>query len=457
MSVLANETRVARGVQPMELSGHVSAVLGLTVHVAELVAPMGALVTIRTAEGDRIAEVVGFGDGYVAVMPLQSTIGVRAGDAVTLRRARQRAMVSDAMIGRVVDGLSRPLDSGSEIPRMRPRPLLADPVSPLTRPPIRDALRTGVRVVDLMTPLGRGQRIGVFAGPGVGKSTLLGQIARHASAQVNVIALIGERGREVREFIEDSLGEEGLARSVVVVATGDESPPMRVRAARLACAVSEHFRDAGLDVMLMMDSVTRFAHAQRQIGLSVGEPPATKGYTPSVFSELPRLLERAGSFDGAGSITGIYTVLVEGDDLTEPIADAARGILDGHLALSRKLARVGHFPAVDVLESVSRVADNITDAEERSCRKHLARLLGKYGEIEELVKIGAYARGADAEADVAVEMKPRIDDLLRQGTGETTPYERSRSQLVKLATASGEAIRQLAAAQGGGDQRAGGG
>jgi flagellum-specific ATP synthase len=288
-----------------------------------------------------------------------------------------------------------------------------------------------------MTPLGRGQRMGVFAGPGVGKSTLLGWIAKKASSDVNVVALIGERGREVKDFIAHSLGPEGLARTIVVVATGDESPLMRVRAARTACAAAEHFRAQGKNVLLMMDSVTRLAHAQRQIGLSVGEPPATRGYTPSVFSLMARILERAGAVEGAGSITGLYTVLVEGDEMTEPVADAARGILDGHIILSRKLAQRGHYPAVDVLDSVSRVGDDVSDPSHIAARRQVLRLLAGYRDVEDLVQIGAYAKGANLESDVAIAYQPAIVEMLKQNPSEPGTPAEARQRMVKLAVEAG--------------------
>lgn len=302
-----------------------------------------------------------------------------------------------------------------------------------------------------MTTLGRGQRLGIFAGPGVGKSTLLGQIARGTEADVNVIALIGERGREAKEFIEDSLGPEGLARSVVVIATSDESPLLRVRAAKVACCVAEFFRDRGRDVLLMMDSVTRFAHAQRQVGLSVGEPPATKGYTPSVFAGLALLLERAGAIEtgpdghSGGTVTGLYTVLVEGDDLTgDPISDAARGILDGHVVLSRKLAQAGHFPAIDVLDSVSRVAEEVTDGAHRAARRQLVRLLAKHRDIEELVQIGAYARGSDPEADVALAFIAEIRGLLQQARQERESWDDAGTRMLDIAVRAGGELEKLA-------------
>jgi flagellum-specific ATP synthase len=300
-----------------------------------------------------------------------------------------------------------------------------------------------VRAIDLMTTVGRGQRLGIFAGPGVGKSTLMGSIARRTAADVSVIALIGERGREVRDFIEHALGAEGLARSVVVCATSDESPLMRIRAALAATSIAEWFRDQGADVMLMMDSVTRFAQAQRQVGLAVGEPPATKGYTPSVFASLPLLLERAGAVDGAGSITAFYAILVEGDDMTEPIADAARGILDGHIILSRRLAQKGHYPAIDVLDSISRVANEVSDKQHIAARQQLQKLIAAYAEVEDLINIGAYAKGSNPTVDAAIQLKPKIDAILQQQSHDGDNFEASKKRLLQLAVESGALIQQL--------------
>ncbi|MHC4427987.1 MAG: FliI/YscN family ATPase [Planctomycetota bacterium] len=293
-----------------------------------------------------------------------------------------------------------------------------------------------MRVIDAMVTAGKGQRMGIFSGPGVGKSTLIAQVARHTVADVSVIALVGERGREVREFIDETLAEEGLARSVVVVSTGDEPPLLRIRASLVACAVAEHFRDQGKDVLLMMDSLTRLAQAQRQIGLTVGEQPATKGYTPSVFAMLPRLVERAGAVEGAGSVTGFYSVLVEGDDLTEPVSDAARGVLDGHLALARRLASRGHFPAVDLLDSISRVADVVCDEHHRRARRMVMKLLAAYSEAEELITIGAYASGSNPDCDVAIALKPRIDEFCRQEIEENAAYPQTCKGLLELAAAA---------------------
>lgn len=434
------------------IRGTVTALRGLTLLVDDLPALVGALVSISTSGGERSGEVVGFDGRHAMVMMLGQTSGVRTGDAVRLVRASASVRAGASMLGRVVNALGEPIDGGAALRGTVEQALSPDPVGPMHRRRITEPLPTGVRAVDLMTTVGRGQRMGVFAGPGVGKSTLMGMIARRASADVNVIGLVGERGREVKDFIEHALGPEGLARSVVVVATGDESPLMRIRAAMSACAVAEHFRDQGLDVMLMLDSVTRFAHAQRQVGLAVGEPPATKGYTPSVFSMLPLLLERAGSVEASpgaargGSITGFYTILVEGDDMTEPIADAARGILDGHLVLSRRLAHRGHFPAIDALDSVSRLQGDVTGEDHRSARRMMVALLAAYRDAEDLIQIGAYAPGSNHMTDVAVGFKPRIDAMLQQRVDEGDSFEAARGRMVALMT---EAAAALAAAEKG--------
>lgn len=465
MTSLAAAMGTIEKVQPMLVIGTVAALRGLTVLVEDLPLPIGSLVSIRppgwspprgrpephdaaslAALRDAVlGEVVGFTREHAMVMLLGQTTGIRAGDRVAGEQVAQTVQAGTRMLGRVFDGLARPIDDLGPVPETTPRPLNPDPITPLKRKRISQPMTTGLRAVDLMNTLGRGQRMGIFAGPGVGKSTLLGTIARRTAADVNVIALIGERGREVKDFIEHALGPQGLARSVVIVATGDESPLLRLRAAKVACSVAEFFRDLGKDVLLMMDSVTRFAHAQRQVGLSVGEPPATKGYTPSVFANLALLLERAGGLESGsrsagGSITGLYTILVEGDDMTEPIADAARGILDGHLILSRKLAQKAHYPAVDVLDSVSRVADDVTDAAHIAARQSLLRLLAIYREVEDLVQIGAYAKGTNPEADVAIELQPSINTLLRQGKTDATGFEESKAVMLKIAAQAAEML-----------------
>jgi len=441
---LAAMSGAIRAIEPREIAGTVRAVRGLVLSVDQLPLPVGSLVRVHVplrGEPPR-GEVVGFDGSRALVMLLNEAEGVSSGVRVVAEQPYATVAVSDAWLGRVVDALGRPLDGKGLIPTGFPQPLWPARTSPLERGVVRDALPTGVRAIDSMLTVGKGQRMGIFAGPGVGKSTLLGSIARGTSAHVNVIGLIGERGREVPEFIEHVLGEEGLRRSVVVVATGDESPLMRVRAASVACSAAEFFRDQGLDVLLMLDSITRFAQAQRQIGLSAGEAPATKGYTPSVFSQLPRLLERAGAIQGGGSITGFYTVLVEGDDMTEPVADAARGILDGHIVLSRKLAERVHFPAIDLLGSISRVADQVSDQNHLNARRHVSRLLAAYREAEELIQIGAYAKGSNPDVDAAIAMRGAIDAFLKQGAHERNEYPRTLRSLIELSLAAEGAGRK---------------
>jgi flagellum-specific ATP synthase len=444
MSVLSAAIETVSLAQTMRITGRVATLRGLTVLVDDLPVPTGSLVRVGGGragrEGGSLGEVVGFVAGQSIVMMLHTTEGIRPGDPVTALQSAPTVQVGESMLGRCVDGLGNPIDGKGPLHGTAPRAVNASPIGPLQRRRIKQAMHTGVRVLDLFTTIGRGQRLGVFAGPGVGKSTLLGAIARNASSDVNVIALIGERGREVKDFIEHNLGPAGLARSVVVVATSDESPLLRVRAALVATAVAEHFRDLGKSVLLMMDSVTRFAHAQRQIGLSVGEPPATRGYTPSVFSTLARLLERAGSAEGSGSITGLYTVLVEGDDMTEPVADAARGILDGHVILSRALAQRNHYPAVDVLDSVSRVADDVADPQHIAARRQVVRMMAAYKKVEDLVQIGAYAKGSSVETDTAIALQPRILELLQQG-GEKDAFDGARARLLKLAVEAGASVQ----------------
>jgi flagellum-specific ATP synthase len=431
--------------EPMRLTGTVAALRGMTVLVDDLPMPVGSLVSLG-AEG-ALGEVVGFTRDQSIIMPLGQTAGLRAADRVVGLQSTPTVGVGEALLGRVIDGLGRPIDNLGRLEALAPRPLHPAPLSPMERARIHRRLTTGLRGVDLMTPLGRGQRMGIFAGPGVGKSTLLGTMVQRSDADVCVVALIGERGREVKDFVEHSLGKAGRERSVVVAATGDESPSMRLRAAKVACTAAEHFRDQGLDVLLVMDSVTRFAHAQRQIGLSIGEPPATKGYTPSVFSQMALLLERAGAVEArpgsrAGSITGLYTILVEGDDMTEPVADAARGILDGHLILSRKLAQKAHYPAVDVLDSISRVAADVTDADHLRARQRAARLLALYREVEDLVQIGAYAKGSSPDHDIAIEITPAINAMLRQSRADISEFPKARNDLIALTTAAFDQIEK---------------
>jgi len=450
MTILASALDRLPAIQPMRLTGAVANLRGLTLLVDDLPAPIGTFVMVHPSapnEPPRPGEIVGFDGAQSIVMLLGQTTGVRAGDRVVAEQVAQTVLVGERLLGRVVNALGAPIDGLGPIPEATPRPLHPLPISPMQRTRIHEAIPTGVRAIDLMATVGKGQRVGVFAGPGVGKSTLLGSIARNTAADIAVVALVGERGREVRDFLETALGDEGRKRSVVVTATSDESPLMRIRAVQVACAAAEHFRDEGADVMLLMDSVTRYAQALRQVGLAVGEPPATKGYTPSVFASLPLLLERAGAVDGAGSITGFYTILVEGDDMTEPIADAARGVLDGHIILSRDLAQRGHYPAIDVLDSVSRVADDVATREHIAARRLLVRLLAAQRDVQDLLEIGAYARGSNPTADVAIELKPRIDELLQQTPTERDDYESAQGSLIALATEAGQMLASAGQSQ----------
>jgi flagellum-specific ATP synthase len=399
--------------------GRVTSLIGLVVSATGVDAELGELAEITTGRNRPPvpAEVVGFRDGHTLLMPLGDAAGIGPGDAVLPLGRPFDVAVGDGLLGQVLDGLGRPL-GGNSLSLADSRPALAAPPSPLDRTPIDERLSLGVRALDTLVPCGRGQRLGIFAGSGVGKSSLLGMIARSTQADVNVVALVGERGREVREFLERDLGD-ALSRSVVVVATSDQPALVRIKAAFVATAIAEHFRDEGKDVLLMMDSLTRFAAAQREVGLAIGEPPTTRGYTPSVFALLPRLLERAGT-SAAGSITGLYTVLVEGDDMQEPVADAARSILDGHCVLTRDLAHRGHYPAIDVLQSVSRLAGEITTPEIRASATRLRDLLAIHRDHEDLIAIGAYQAGTDPRVDEAVGLLPGIETFLRQPIEETT-------------------------------------
>lgn len=439
MSFLERATTRVGHADPIGIEGAVISLRGLTLRVADFPAVVGALVRIKKSQAELLGEVVGFDGNNALVMLLGNASGVRVGDRVELLQSSPTIDAGRGLLGRVINALSNPIDSKGAIKGdLEPFVVRPPPMGAMERGRITDRLETGIRALDLFTTLGRGQRMGIFAGPGVGKSTLLAMASRRTEADINVIALIGERGREVREFIEDALGEEGLANSIVVVSTSDESPVMRVRAAFTACAVADYFRDRGNDVLFVLDSITRLAQAQRQIGLAVGEPPATRGYTPSVFSLLPELLERAGAVEAtderaAGSITGLYTVLVEGDDMTEPIADAVRGILDGHLALSRKLAQRAHYPAIDVLDSISRVARQICTDQHNAARNDATRLLAAYRESEELIRIGAYAHGSSPDTDAAIALLPHLDTLLQQGFDEDPNFDQALALLNEIA------------------------
>jgi FliI/YscN family ATPase len=384
--------------------------------------------------------VVGFHERGILLMPLGAIEGIHPGARVVPFGRALYAEVGDGLIGRVLDGLGRPIDGRGSPGPMRRRPLGAAPPGPLERARITAPLATGVRAIDGLLTLGLGQRVGIFAGSGVGKSVLLGMIARHSSAEVNVIALLGERGREVREFIERDLGPEGLRRSVVVAATSDQGAVVRATGALVATSIAEHFRDQGRHVLLMMDSVTRVAMAWREIGLAVGEPPTTKGYPPSVFAALPRLLERAGN-GRLGSITGLYTVLVEGDDFNEPIADATRSILDGHIVLSRRLAALRHFPAIDLLESVSRARNDVITPAHRDAADVFLRLEASFRAHEDLIAVGAYRAGADRAVDAAIALRSASHELTRQGADDHSPMEDTLARLSALAGRAADQMR----------------
>ena len=396
--------------------GHVRAVAGMVVESAGPQASLGELCHIQPQHGGAalLAEVVGVRADAVLLMPYGSLEGVGAGCLVTVAERRERVPVGTALLGRVIDAFGMPLDGKGPIHATGSQCLKPPAINPLQRQPIDAPLLTGVRVIDAVLPLGRGQRMGIFAGSGVGKSTLLGMIARHAQADVNVIALIGERGREVRDFIERQLGPEALAKTVVVVATSDQPALARVRASYTALAVAEYFRDQGREVYLTMDSVTRFAMARREIGLAVGEPPTARGYTPSVFAEIPALCERCGRLQEGGAITALFTVLVEGDDFNEPVADALRATLDGHIVLTRELAQRGHFPAVDPLRSASRLAVELSSPRQRRLANRLIETLALLERNRQMVDIGAYQRGSTPELDLALSRQPALDAWLRQ-------------------------------------------
>ncbi len=429
--MLAFEEHIKR-ILPVGLTGSVTKIVGLTVAVSDFPAPLGSVCKIEAENGQAVeGEVIGFQGEHTLLLPYDELTGIRRGNRVRLVQSVPGIRVGDQLLGRVLDGRGRFIDGG--VPAALPHrvPLHAETTSPLNRPRIDSPLGTGIRAIDGLLTCGRGQRLGIFAGSGVGKSVLMGQMARGSTADVNVVVLVGERGREVREFIEKDLGPEGLARSVVVVATSDAPALQRLRAAFVGTAIAKYFRDAGKDVLLMMDSVTRFALAQREIGLAAGEPPATRGFPPSVFSLLPRLLERSGRND-RGSITGFYTVLVEADDTNEPISDTVRGILDGHIMLSRKLAHQAHWPAIDVLASISRSMPDVTTEEHRAAASGLRQLLAAYRESEDLISIGAYQSGSNPTVDISLKMKEVMRAYLRQGMTESAPLESSLDQLLQI-------------------------
>lgn len=418
----------------IQASGQVTNIVGLVIEAQGPLSRLGTVCDIYT-QGDLrkiSAEVLGFRDNKVMMMPLEEMRGIGPGCPIVARQQRAFIPVGSGLLGRVINGLGNPIDNKGPLAVECEYPIYGTPVNPLSRQRITQPLDLGIRAINGLLTLGCGQRIGIFAGSGVGKSVLLGMIARKTAADVNVIALIGERGREVNEFIEKELGPEGLKRSVIVVATSDHLPLIRMRGAFIATAIAEFFRDQGHHVNLMMDSVTRFAMAQREIGLALGEPPTTKGYTPSVFTLLPKLCERAGTSANRGTITGLYTVLVEGDDTNEPIADALRSILDGHINLSRDLANHAHYPAIDVLGSVSRVMEDIIDSDQKQYARKLKEVLAIYRKAEDLINIGAYVAGSNAKIDYAIAMIEKINRYLRQDIDETSTFDDCTSQLAEL-------------------------
>jgi flagellum-specific ATP synthase len=419
--------------RPLRQEGRVLKAAGLVIEADGPGLCVGSLCAIHTPEGKRIpAEIVGFKEKRVIAMPFGEMRGIKPGSRMVDLNKKSSVPVGEGFLGRVIDGMGCPLDGRGPVAGNREYPVYGSSLNPLRREIIHEVMDVGVRSINALTTVGKGQRIAIMSGSGVGKSVLMGMIARNTEAPVTVTALIGERGREVREFLERSLGESGLRKSVVVTATADSSPLVKIRAAYVATAMAEFFRDQGLDVILMMDSITRFAMALREVGLAAGEPPSAKGYTPSVFSEIPKLLERAGTLEGGGSITGIYTVLVEGDDMNEPIADCTRSVADGHIVLSRALAHKGHFPAIDVMASISRVMTEIVTQDHLRWARTMVRTLSVFREAEDLINIGAYADGSDPEIDFAKKMIGKMRAFLQQGMDEKTSFQESVSGLRDL-------------------------
>ncbi|MBU2115614.1 MAG: flagellar protein export ATPase FliI [Gammaproteobacteria bacterium] len=415
------------------VAGHLVRVVGLTLEATGCSAAIGQPCSVQTSRGDIMAEVVGFANDRLFLMPKDDVSGVVPGAKVTPLLNYKGVPLSMGLLGRVIDGVGSPLDGKGPIAAKHYAGIKAKPINPLNRRPIKQPLDVGVRAINAMLTVGKGQRMGLFAGSGVGKSVLLGMMTRGTAADVIVVGLVGERGREVKEFIDEILGDEGKARAVVIAAPADVSPLMRLKGCETAVQVAEYFRDQGLDVLLLIDSITRYAQAQREIALAVGEPPATKGYPPSVFAKLPALVERAGNGSGSqGSITAFYTVLSEGDDLQDPIADASRAILDGHIVLSRALADAGHFPAVDIEKSISRVMPAVTSLEHQQLARGIKQLYSSFQQSKDLIAIGAYVRGSDPQLDKAIGMMPKINQFLQQPMHDTVPYDDSLQSLYQL-------------------------
>jgi len=433
VDILSKYKQIIEDIDVIKFSGKVERIVGLTIESVGPAVRYGDLCRIKTGESQYLyAEVVGFNRNRVILMPIGEMKGVVPGAEVYAVGTSLTVPVGKELLGRVLSGVGKPLDSRGEIYSAVRYPVEGREINPLNRTVIEEPLSVGIRAIDGLITVGRGQRIGIFSGSGVGKSTVIGMIARYTNADVNVIALIGERGREVKDFIEKELGPEGLKRSVVIAATSDQPPMLRLRGAFLAHAIAEYFRDQGLAVNLLMDSVTRFAMAQREVGLAAGEPSATRGYPPSVFSLIPKLLERAGTSNTGGSITGFYSVLVEGDDMNEPIADAARGILDGHIVLDRKIANRGHYPAIDILASVSRCMKDVVDEKHLKASMIFREILSAYTEAEDLINLGGYVRGANPLVDRAIAMMGQMNDFLKQGIFEKETLESTREKLVNM-------------------------
>ncbi|MEE8441564.1 MAG: FliI/YscN family ATPase [Spirochaetia bacterium] len=438
MSVFDKYTTVIKRTETVRYIGRVQRVQGLLIESTGPQAVIGEVCQIELSEGGPMvwSEVVGLRGRTVQLMPFMDITGIQVGSRVIASGSALQIPVGEGLLGRVLGPLGRPIDGRGDVGSQDLYPVIAEPPDPLERRPIREQLVTGIRAIDGLAATGKGQRMGVFSGSGIGKSTLIGMVARNTHADINVIALIGERGREVREFIDNDLGAEGLARSVVVVSTSNSPPLARLRGAFVATTIAEYFRDQGKDVMLLFDSITRFARAQREIGLATGEAPATRGFPPSVFSILPKLLERSGT-SAIGSITGFYAILVEGDDMDEPISDAVRGILDGHLVLSRRLSQRHHYPAIDVLDSLSRLANVVTSSELQQAAGYVRRLLAVYREAEDLINVGAYVAGSNREIDEALQKLPAINAFLRQEVSEKATVEDTRAQLLEILNSPG--------------------
>ncbi len=430
-SFIQKTEEVLSEIKPFKIYGKVIKALGLIVEAKGLNASIGDICEIISNEHSIEAEVVGFRDNVTLLSPLGEIYGIKPGDKIYLKGKQSYIKIDDSILGRIIDGIGNPIDSPAALTGT-PYPIYREAINPMEREIIKEPIDLGIRAINALLTCGKGQKIGIMAGSGVGKSVLLGMIARYTSAHINVIALIGERGREVREFIERDLGKEGLKKSVVVVSTSDTPALARIRGAFIATAIAEYFREKGKDVLLLMDSLTRFAMAQREIGLAAGEPPTMKGYPPSVFKLMPKLLERVGAVKSGGSITGIYTVLVEGDDLTDPVTDAARSILDGHIVLSRDLANRNHYPAIDVLKSISRLMKDVVEEKQVKIAGKLLDILATYEKYEDIINIGAYKEGTNPQLDYAIKMIDKINDFLKQDINTKASFQESIEKLYQI-------------------------